>query len=272
MKSLRDHPINDENGKPYTVLPWKKCLDGTDFFMPWSKAAAPSGEKPKKKKPKTGKPSCEACHVHDLLILNRYGDCGSRHTTSALLRVHDTCLTVDILFDTGALQGNYLSADVAGWMRRNGAVAKADSSRVCGAFEACQITKNLFLCNLNFSLVTTSLSSIVDDSQVDETRKRKADRVFDRPNADNAVAKAQRRKLSKLNALAAFEKLDRVTSETPEGTSRTESHERVYEPTHSRGTSETPEGTSRTSIVPSSVQTEIVSVNSTLGNWRFPMT
>ena len=74
------------------------------------------------------------------------------------------------------------------------------------------------------------------------------------------MSRAKRRKLSKLNALAAFETLDRVTSETPEGTSRTESLDGVYEPSQHRGTSETPEGTSRSSIAPSSVQAQSVSV------------
>ena len=218
-----------------------------------------------KKKPKKGKSLCEACHVHDLFTLSRYGDDGQQHTTSAQLHVNNACMPVNILFDTGALQGNYLSEDVAGWMQRQGAVAKADSSRVCGAFNECQLTKNLFTCNLVFSSLETLDSKHADYGLVDATRKRKADRMINQPSADDAVAKldtsrAQRRKLSKLNALAAFEKLDRVTSETPEGTSRTESLDGVYEPSQQRGTSETPEGTSRTSIAPSNVQTAIVSV------------
>ena len=70
-------------------------------------------------------------------------------------------LPVNVLFDTGALQGHYLSVDVAGWMRGHGAVAKADSSRVCGAFNECQLTKNLFLCKLNFSsLALSSLNEL----------------------------------------------------------------------------------------------------------------
>ena len=87
---------------------------------------------------------CEACHVHDLPTLSRYGDEGLPHTTPAMLHCHNTSMPVNILFDTGALQGNYLSEDVAGWMRQQGAVAKADSSRVCGAFDECQITKICF--------------------------------------------------------------------------------------------------------------------------------
>ena len=66
---------------------------------------------------------------------------------------------VNILFDTGALQSNYLSEDVAGWMRQRGVVAQADSSRVCGAFDQCSLTKFLFTCRLGFSsLVAPSLA------------------------------------------------------------------------------------------------------------------
>ena len=94
--------------------------------------------------------------------------------------------------------------------------------------------------------------------------------MFDRTSADNAVAKAQRRKFSKLNALAAFETLDRVTSETPEGTSRTESPDEVYELSQRRGTSETPEGTRSSSIAPLNVQAESVLVEFDIRELEIP--
>ena len=106
---------------------------------------------------------------------------------------------------------------------------------------------------------------MVDQAKVDAVRKRKAERQLNRTSTGFAIAKldtlrARRRKLSKLSVLAAFEKLERVTSETPEGTSRTESPDEVYELSQSHGTSETPEGTSRSSIAPLNVQAESVSV------------
>ena len=70
--------------------------------------------------------------------------------------------------------------------------------------------------------------------------------------------------------LAAFEKLVRVTSETPEGTSRTESPDKVYELSQSHGTSETPEGTSRSSIAPSNLQAESVSVKFDIRELEIP--
>ena len=92
------------------------------------KTKVDKGENPKKKS--KSKSLCEACHVHDLLTLSRHGNDGQQHTTSAQLHVNNACMPVKILFDTGALQGNYLSEDVAGWMQQQRAVAKADSSRV----------------------------------------------------------------------------------------------------------------------------------------------
>ena len=143
MKAIRTHQLKDEKGVPLTVLPWNKRVDGTPYSgLRW--------ERPQSKKPRTkGKSLCGSCHAHDLMILERYGDERQPHTTSAMLHCHNTCLPINILFDTGALQGNYLSKDVAGWMRKHGAVAEADSRQVCGAFNKCQLTKNLFLCKLS---------------------------------------------------------------------------------------------------------------------------
>ena len=165
------------------MLPFNKHIDGSEYKgMTWD-------SKPKYKKQKQGESLCEACHVHELLTLNRYGDESLPHTTSAMLHVHNTCMPVNILFDTGALQGNYLSEDVAGWMQRQGAVAKADSSRVCGAFNECHLTKNLFLCHITFSRLECRLDTRHNDShEVDAERKRKAERQANHPSVDHTEA------------------------------------------------------------------------------------
>ena len=113
---------------------------------------------------------CVSCHESDLLTLSRYGDERHLHTTPAVIQYAGTQKSVNILFDTGALQGNYLSEDVAGWMRQRGAIAKADSSRVCGAFNNCQLTKNLFSCNLVFSRLATRLETLHENSKSVEAR------------------------------------------------------------------------------------------------------
>ncbi len=106
---------------------------------------------------------------------------------------------------------------------------------------------------------------MVDQARVDAVRKRNLSASSTAPVQASQSLNSTRRelsdaKLSKLSVLAAFETLERVTSETPEGTSRTESPDEVYELSQSRGTSETPEGTSRSSIAPLNVQAESVSV------------
>ena len=178
-------------------------------------------------------------------------------------------MPINILFDTGALQGNYLSEDVAGWMRRQGAVAKADRSRVCGAFNECHLTNNLFSCQLRFSsLDKTSVVLDVDNRSfkpVDAEHKRKAECKACSTSACRCIAKldlsrAKRRRLGKLSALAAFKMLNEDTSETPEGTSRTETLDQAHAPRQCLGTSETPEGTSRNLSEHSEAKTEVVSV------------
>ena len=74
---------------------------------------------------------------------------------SATLVIEDHVLTVNVLFDTGALQGNYLSKDVADWLRQHGATSKDVASRICSAFNDCQLTNNLFTCHLLFNCLDT---------------------------------------------------------------------------------------------------------------------
>ena len=78
--------------------------------------------------------------------------------------------------------------------------------------------------------------------------------------ADLDTSTAKRRRLNKLSALAAFKKLERDTSETPEGTSRTRVLDRVQGPGQRHGTSETPEGTSRSPSALVSAKTDVVYV------------
>ena len=117
---------------------------------------APKRDTPSLTTPK-GTPTCVECRSHtcdtsDLLMLQRYDHSRSsqNHTVSATLVIEDHVLTVNVLFDTGALQGNYLSKDVADWLRQHGATSKDVASRICSAFNDCQLTNNLFTCHLLF--------------------------------------------------------------------------------------------------------------------------
>ena len=65
-------------------------------------------------------PTRDTCHGHELLTLERYDDERLPYTTPALLCHSSSCMPINILFDTGALQGNYLSEDVAARSRSKG--------------------------------------------------------------------------------------------------------------------------------------------------------
>ena len=78
------------------------------------------------------------------------------YTTPARIMINDAVLNVNILFDTGALQGNYVNENVARWMRTHGAEEIENPCRVCSAFNECVIINNSFICNILFS----NLSSV----------------------------------------------------------------------------------------------------------------
>ena len=255
MKSIRDRGLKDEKGVLLTTLPFNRRVDGTALKLAW--------DKPPAKRQKTSKSPCTTCHEHDLLTLARYGDERQRHTVSALLCHNTDTMHVNILFDTGALQSNYLSEDVAGWMRQRGVVAQADSSRVCGAFEQCSLTKFLFNCRPGFSSLVAPSLAVEFSSRKSTQARRKRDAGSTSANSGTVsldTSTAKRRKLSKLSALAAFMQLERVTSETPEGTSRTKVLDKVQGPGQHRGTSETPEGTSCNLSALMSAKTDVVYV------------
>ena len=96
MKAIRANQLKDEKGNPVTFLPWHRRVDGTPYAgLKW--------EKPQPKKQRTkGKSLCVACHEHDLLTLERYGDERLPYTTPALLCHDSSCKPINILFDTGA--------------------------------------------------------------------------------------------------------------------------------------------------------------------------
>ena len=67
--------------------------------------------------------------------------------------------SIPILFDTGALQGNYLSSDVGDWLRQWGAEPANEPSRICSAFNECKIINNLFSCTINFTPLVSEASN-----------------------------------------------------------------------------------------------------------------
>ena len=147
----------------------------------------------------------------------RYSEAPIEHTVSAMIVIDSFELIVSVLFDTGALQGNYLNKSVADWMRRHGAEADSSPSLVCSAFNECQLINNLFSCNFAFNkLVNIAYSDTMDttstlasnEAEQDETviRIRKRIRTF----PDTAHRRRQRLKR------AAFTAFCKTGTENPE--------------------------------------------------------
>jgi len=68
---------------------------------------------------------------HQLASITLLNDNYNIILPSVLLHTINTQLTLTCLFDTGALQGNYISADVATFLRERGeAVAETDTGKV----------------------------------------------------------------------------------------------------------------------------------------------
>ena len=59
------------------------------------------------------------------------------HTVISKLIVNENELTINVLFDTGALQNNYINKDTAGWIIKHGGKSTKINCRVCSAFNNC---------------------------------------------------------------------------------------------------------------------------------------
>ena len=81
------------------------------------------------------------------------------NTVSAIINVHNRNLTVAVLFDTGALQGNYVNKRTADWLRTNGATVDEAPCRVCSAFNECVLIKNNFNFNIRFKNLANNTPS-----------------------------------------------------------------------------------------------------------------
>ena len=136
MKQIRAAGLKDKDNNPLELLPWTSRTDGTPYKLPrWEDTS---------KKRKRGKHVCTSCSTDDLMVLQRYARVPQEYTTTASLIVAQSNLTINVLFDTGALQGNYLSTGVADWLMRQGADTRQEPSRICSAFNECVITNNIF--------------------------------------------------------------------------------------------------------------------------------
>jgi len=196
-------------------------------------------------------------------VLQRYGDAPIEHTVSATLVIDSFELTIAVLFDTGALQGNYLSGSVADWMRRHGAEAAHSPSRICSAFNECQLINNLFNCHIVFNNIRLdNIQSLASESTLVPygTENDDANLPNRKRPGDGQRNRAKRRKLLKMDAVASFSTNSSKTLETPEGTTRT----------MSCGTWETPEGTNCPTAVRLNEKTGVTFVHVDLKELEIP--
>ena len=159
LRKLKANNVVDRQGVVYTVLPYGKRADGTPYNPP----EPPRGPKPLGKR-KTGEepPGCHDCNeCHEcktsawecVNVLNTSYD--DSHAVPVSIHVYDHHLTLNVLLDTGALQGNYVSKRTAEWLRTNGATMSEEPCRICSAFNDCVLIKNKFNFNISFKQVAS---------------------------------------------------------------------------------------------------------------------
>ena len=69
---------------------------------------------------------------------------------------------LNIQIDTGALQGNYLRADVAQqWLQHQGVEEKSEQINVC-SFKGCKTVKSYFLVDLSFYDIVSRENIIIE--------------------------------------------------------------------------------------------------------------
>ncbi len=143
-----------EVSKKVDRLNWKTTSDGKPWTRTQSaqpKVSSTEPREPSKKKKRTCK--CVDCmnkieqyntdiseidHEH-IYVMNTYNSSivKSSPTVLATILSNHNSLTVNVLFDTGALQSNYVSERVAKWLDENGTKAVVSKARVCSALNTC---------------------------------------------------------------------------------------------------------------------------------------
>ena len=121
-------------------------LDGTKWEF-GEKSFAAFTEATSKKRKREGK----NIHSHSCYLLEEteVSPVSTAHTLRCGIITPRKKSYVDILIDTGALQGNYLSSDVAQWLRHQGVEEKNEKIKVC-SFKGCEAINSYFL--VDFSL------------------------------------------------------------------------------------------------------------------------
>jgi hypothetical protein len=140
-------------GKP--EIPHGLTLSGKNWepkisFQEWRKKRAPDSEdteNPSKRQKKGNNfTTNHNCH---LLDETESSPVSEAHTLHCGIITPQKKSYVDILVDTGSLQGNYLSADVAQWLRHQGVEEFFEKIKVC-SFKGCETVNSYFLVDFSF--------------------------------------------------------------------------------------------------------------------------
>jgi len=167
-KSLQKGTVINGETKFFKELQFGWRLDGTKLDLPRKDGGGKSSHSHKAKKHKTSKSNTCNCHNDELYMLDKILDNNSLHTVSAQIIVNNNKLTVDVLFDTGALQSNYLNEETAGWITKHGGKPKKLDSRVCSAFNECVNITKVFNTNISFNVLANLEIDDSDNIDIEE--------------------------------------------------------------------------------------------------------
>ena len=140
-------------GKP--EIPHGLTLSGKNWepkisFQEWRKKRAPDSEdteNPSKRQKKGNNfTTNHNCH---LLDETESSPVSEAHTLHCGIITPQKKSYVNVLIDTGALQGNYLSADVAQWLQHQGVEEFKEKIKVC-SFKGCETVNSYFLVDFSF--------------------------------------------------------------------------------------------------------------------------
>jgi len=125
----KTHPDFNATSKPFSEsAPGKAWKAKGENSIPWNKTLSGASWK----KPSSGE-LISVIHEADNAI----------SIFPALIITPSNSLNINVLLDTGAMQGNYISEEIAEWLKAQGATPKCCSTTVCSAFkgEICYKTK-----------------------------------------------------------------------------------------------------------------------------------
>jgi hypothetical protein len=171
------------NGDKFDFDAAKQAADGKGTT---SSTSSKKEGPPERKKHKTSKCTnvCMCIYNTDYIdtdrmyLLGRYRNMHKsfNHTVLSTIYANNTVSNIHVLLDTGALQSDYVSTKIAGWLEAN-QVQKVDSkvARVCTAFDECKLINYSF--NTKFSFIFINKKNRVDSNTRDTESSTNSSRL-----------------------------------------------------------------------------------------------